>query len=130
MKNVTDICFETFSDNESQRIRSKSIDKILYNLAKQKVIEDANDEEIHVLRQAADILRRETLKFKRDHPITFQGYPTSNKTDVPDTLFFFYKWLLAGNRDLNDKIDSHVTGLANTFSQYLLFNIKSDPSNI
>lgn len=83
-KNVTDICFETFS----QRIRSKNIAKMLYNLAEQKAKEDTNDEEIHVLRQAADILRRETIKFERDHPITFQGHPTPNETEVPDTLIF------------------------------------------
>ena len=42
-KNVTDICFETFSHNESQRIRSKNIDKMLFNLAEQKAKEDTND---------------------------------------------------------------------------------------
>ena len=40
-KNVTDTF--TFSHNESQRIRSKSIDKMLFNLAEQKAKEDTND---------------------------------------------------------------------------------------
>ena len=59
---------------------------MLFNLAEQKAKEDTNDEEINVLRQAADILRRETLKFKRDHPITFHGHLTPNETEASDTF--------------------------------------------
>ena len=79
-----------------------------------------------ILRQAAEILRRRTLTYKKDHPVIFKGHFQTEGSDVPDTLFFFYKWLLAGNRKLGDKIDTHVASLANTMSQNVLFNIKPD----
>ena len=124
LKNVQDISFETYSPNESQRITSKNLSQLIFNLAERKAKE--NDEELGILRHAAEILRRRLLAFRKNHTVVFKARPETEECNVPNTLFFFYKWLLAGNRKLGDKIDTQIAALSNTMSQNVLFNIRSD----
>ena len=124
LKNVQSISFETYEHNQSQRITSKNVSQLIFNLAEQKAKEDG--EELGILKQAAEILRKRTLLHKKNHPVIFNGCSKVNDSNVPDILSFFYQWLLAGNRKLGDKIDTQVAIFANTMSQHTLFNIKTD----
>ena len=124
LKNVQSISFETYEHNQSQRITSKNVSQLIFNLAEQKAKEDG--EELGILKQAAEILRKRTLLHKKNHSVIFNGCSKANDSNVPDILSFFYQWLLAGNRKLGDKIDTQVAILANTMSQHTLFNVKTN----
>lgn len=83
------IYFEpSLSKRESHRILTRDINKFILGAAERHYAESA-EQEIAVLKKAADILRRKTLSFMKENPVSFMGTMTGNTRKCPEELSTF-----------------------------------------
>ena len=121
-KHIPDISLDESMPNQSQRITSKDMDKLILRLAEEKCKTD----DVILLKRAANILRKTTLKFMKENPVNFNGSVESEYDKSPDILRTFVKWLVAGDRLLNAKVDENVDIVSRTLTFNLLYNMRSN----
>ena len=126
LKHIPDI---KFSDSENklepQKITTSNLDSLLVHLAVQRANQD-NETEIGILKSAAHILRKHSLEFLKGRKTYFDGSIINTSDNVPPSLKGFFRWVLAGKRNIHQHLDSQVDCQANTIAQQVLFNIKTD----
>ena len=60
-------------------------------------------------------------------PVKFSGSMTKNADNKsPDILCSFLKWLLCGDRELNENLDSKTKVQSETISATIMYNMKSN----
>ena len=126
LKHIPDIKFVD-SDNklEPQKIPTSNMDSLLVHLAVQRANQDI-ETEIGILKPAVDILRKRSLEFLEGRETYFDGSIKNTSDNVPPSLKGFFKWILAGNRDIRQYLDIQVDCQSSTMAQQVLFNIKTD----
>ena len=131
-KSVPTIMFEDAASNQPQRIVSKNMTKLLLYIAEKAEKGDVKcsmvkaDKSSTTLKEAAGILRKETLKFISENTVDFDANIEAFSTDTPQLLTQFLKNLLAGDNLMPEHMDSHVSQLAATITSSITYNIKTD----
>ena len=74
------------------------------------------DKSSTTLKEAAGILRKETLKFISENTVDFDANIEAFSADIPQLLTQFLKNLLAGDNLMPEHMDSHVIQLAATIT--------------
>ena len=119
-KSVPTIMFEYAASNQPQRIVSKNMTKLLLYIAEKAEKGDVKcsmvkaDKSSTTLKEAAGILRKETLKFISENTVDFDANIEAFSTDTPQLLTQFLKNFLAGDNLMPEHMDSHVSQLAAT----------------
>ena len=92
---------------EPQKITTSNMDSLLVHLVVQRANLDI-ETEIGILKSAADILRKRSLEFLKGRKIYFDGSIKNTSDNVPPSLKGFFKWILAGNRDIHQHLDANL----------------------
>ena len=101
------------------------MNSLLVHLAVQRANKDT-ETEIGILTSAADILRKRSLEFLKGRKTYFDGSIKNTSDNIPPSLKGFFKWILAGNRDIHQHLDIQVDCQPSTMAPQVLFNIKTD----
>ena len=83
------------------------------------------EEEIGILKKAASILRRRTLAVMKENPVNFYGSVEGKKSECPEVLSSFFKWLLLGDCHLSEILDVHLDVQSRTASYNVMYNMKT-----
>ena len=118
LQKLADINLDASIPNQSQRITTKDMEKLILRLAE----ESCKTDDIIMVKKVANILRKSTLKFMMENPVNFNG---SIGSKCPDILQTFLKWVVAGDRPLNGVVDENIDIISRTLSFDVMYNMKT-----
>ena len=127
-KHIPDVCLEQSLPNKSQRITTRNMVNLIPRLVENKCNEN-EEEEIGIPKKAASILRRRTLAFMKENPVYFDESVNGKKSECPEVLPSFFKWLLSEYRRLSEildvHLDVHLDVQSRTASYNVMYNMKT-----
>ena len=126
LKHIPDIKFvDSNNKSEPQTITTSNMDSLLLHFVIQRANQDV-ETEIGILKSAAAILRKRSLEFLKDRKTYFDGSLKNTAHDTPPSLKEFFKWVLAGKRDIHQHLNVQIDCQASIIAQQVLFSIKTD----
>ena len=117
---------KAYERNTCQRVMTNDAKAFALRCAEESFRTD--DEEIAMLKEAAMILRRKTLKFIRNNPSKSHNLKISSKENeqFPPELISFVDGLIFGQRKLTSEESSERKVLTGTIASSIMHNIKTD----
>ena len=121
LKKIPDVKLDESIPNQSQRITTSNMEKLILRLAE----ENCKTDDVFMMKKVANMLNRTTLKFMRENPVNFNGSIESEYSKYPDVLQTFLKWVLAGVRPLHEAVDENINIASRTLSFNVMYNMKT-----